>query len=117
MAKRLSLLAGVVFLGYFLFSLGGLALQSHQLAQREAAVQSDIVRLKAENERLATAVARLQTPSAVEELARQQLGYLKPGETAVVVDFGPSGPPRDLPTATPTPRANWQKWLDTLAGR
>jgi cell division protein FtsL len=117
LAKRLAFLAGVVFLGYFLFSIGGLALQSYQLSQREATVQSDIAKLKSDNGKLATTVARLQTPTAIEDLARQQLGYAKPGETAVAVNFGPGGPPRDTPTPTPTPQPNWQKWLDALTGR
>ena len=115
MWKRLALLAALVMLGYFLFSMGGLALQGYRLSQRAEAVEQDIARLKGENEQLKREIDRLQTPAAVELMARQQLGYIKPGETAVVVDFGPGGPPRDQPTPTPTPRPNWQKWLDLLA--
>lgn len=116
MWRRLALLAAMVTLGYFVFSLGGLALQGYQVSQRAQGVEQDTVRLKAENERLKKEVERLQTPSALEQLARQQLGYVNPGETAAVVDFGPGGPPRDRPTPTPTPQPNWRKWLDLLAG-
>ncbi|MHB1130827.1 MAG: FtsB family cell division protein [Chloroflexota bacterium] len=115
MGRRLLLLAAVVVLGYFLFSLGGLALQGYRLSQRAATVQQDISTLKTENERLRREVERLQTPTAVEALARQQLGLVKSGETAAIVDFGPAGPPRDQPTPTPTAVANWQRWLEALS--
>ncbi len=114
--RRLALLAAIAVLAYFLFSLAGLGLQSYQLSQREAAVRSDIERLRRENESLQTAVARLQTPAAVEKLAREQLGYVKEGETAVVIDFGPGGRPRETPTPTPTPVPAWRRWWESLFG-
>lgn len=114
--KRLAMLAAAVLFGFFLFSLAGLVLQNYQLGQRAAAVREEITQLKEENEKLATQVARLQTPAAVEDLARQQLGLAKEGEVAVVIDFGPGGPPRDVPTPTPTPRPNWEQWWDELFG-
>jgi cell division protein FtsB len=113
--KRLAVLAGLVVLAFFLFSLAGLAVQGYSLGQRSDAVQTDLAKLKAENERLKGEVGRLQTDPALEGLARAQLGYVKEGETAVVVDFGPGGPPKPNPTPTPTPLPNRRRWLDAVA--
>lgn len=112
--KRLALLVGLVVLGIFLFSLAGLAVQGYGLNQRAEAVQADIATAKAKNAQLKEAVTRLQTDPALEGLARAQLGYVKDGETAVVVDFGPAGLPKARPTSTPTPVPNWRLWLDTF---
>jgi len=113
--KRLAIVAAVMVLAFFLFSLAGLVFQGYQLSQRTADVQADIVRLQAENERLQKEVARLQTDPAVERLAREQLGLVKEGETMAAVDFGPQGHPRKTPTPTPTPVPNWRQWWDLLA--
>lgn len=115
-SKRLALLAGAAVLAYFLFSLTGLVLQGYQLAQRTEAVQADIERLRRENEQLQAEVKRLESDSALELLAREHLGYVKEGETGVVIDFGPAGPPRDAPTPTPTPAPNWRQWWSALFG-
>lgn len=112
--KRVALVAGIVTLAFFLFSLAGLAFQGYALGERSAAVQADIARLRAEKEQLQAEAERLQTDKALEALARAQLGYVKEGETAVVVDFGPNGPPRAVPTPTPTPVPNWRQWLNAL---
>jgi cell division protein FtsL len=114
--KRLALVVLLVVLGFFVFSLAGLTLQSYRLAERTDAVREEIAGLQEENKRLQADVERLQTPSALEELARKELGLIKEGETSVVIDYGPGERPSDVPTPTPTPRPNRQSWWETLFG-
>jgi cell division protein FtsB len=61
------------------------------------AVQEEIEREKAENQRLQQRVKALQSdPKAIEEEARRQFGYVKPGEI-VLVDPQPKADPRSAP--------------------
>jgi cell division protein FtsB len=62
-------------------------------AGREAeALRADVYRIRLENQELQRRAHRLEEdPLAVEEAARRDLGFLRPGETVVVI--------RDVPAA------------------
>lgn len=49
------------------------------------AARAEVARIEAENVRLEQRVEDLQTPFEVERIAREQLGYVRPGEEAFVV--------------------------------
>jgi cell division protein FtsB len=53
--------------------------------QQVEAAREHLERLTAENRRLETDVAALATDAEIERLAREKLGYVRPGETAYVV--------------------------------
>jgi cell division protein FtsB len=59
-------------------------------------------RLRAENAGLRQEIRRLrEDPETVEEVARRELGYIRPGEKVFVVnDVGPA----DSPAPTPAPK-------------
>lgn len=50
-----------------------------------SSAQAELAALEADNEVLAADVAALETPEEIEKLAREKLGYARPGETAYVV--------------------------------
>ena len=50
-----------------------------------AAARAELADLEEENQRLEVDVAALHTDSEIEKLAREKLGYVRPGETAFVV--------------------------------
>lgn len=55
-------------------------------SQRQVnAAKAQLESLQEENEVLSADVAALQTDAEVEKLAREKLGYVRPGETAYVV--------------------------------
>src|ERR1044071_6392422 len=57
-------------------------------------LSADISRQRAENERLREQVRRLtEDPAAIEELARRELGLIRPGERVFII--------KDLPPAKP----------------
>ena len=102
--------------------------QGYQLAQEEAALRSDIVRLREENVRLQAELKDVRSDAYVESVAREQLGLVKPGDRAIVL----VGPPRapavqaQEPTvrrAEPAERAasvessGWRKLFDAIFGR
>ncbi len=92
------------------------------IAQRRAVdlAQEKLAALQAENARLEESIALLDTPEEVERLAREQFGYILPGEVAYVV-VGSDEPA----VAGPAPagpleasRTNWwEPIFDFLTGR
>lgn len=57
------------------------------VAQRTelASARAELAGIVAENARLSQQVAALDTPVEIERIARDKLGYVRPGETAFVV--------------------------------
>jgi cell division protein FtsB len=92
------------------------------LAQQELVEQKEqtLAVLQAENARLTAAADDLQTDQGVEKIAREDFGYVQPGEVAYVV----VAPPEDAEfvPAVPEPieeldRSWWQGIWDFLTGR
>jgi cell division protein FtsB len=69
----------------------------HLMAQREraAVLARELDALRDENERLAADIAALRAdPAAIERIAREELGYAKPGETVFLIREPASPAPR-----------------------
>jgi cell division protein FtsB len=63
-------------------------------AHEEAALRATVAQLRLENQHLQAEGRRLQTdPDAVEEVARRELGMVRPGETMIVVRDATSAAP------------------------
>lgn len=80
-------------------------------------LEAELASLKERNGELRQEVDALQTPEGVEEVARETLGLVKPGEQAYVVTGGAA----DESTATVEPDEQkdaplWQSMLDALFG-
>lgn len=94
------LAAGVMVLSVVdgVFGQRGL-IENRRLAARNEATTGTVDALQAENTALAEQSRRLkEDPSAIEDLARRDLGLMKPGELLVIV--------RDVPAPTPTSPSN-----------
>ncbi|HEX2154577.1 MAG TPA: septum formation initiator family protein [Acidimicrobiia bacterium] len=72
--------------------------QQRQVAEAAAELEA----LQDENTILAAQRDALQTPVEIERLAREKLGYVRPGEVAYVVLEPPAAPTTTVP-ATPEP--------------
>lgn len=116
---RLLAVAGLVVLGYFLFSLSDLVMSKHRLDERLTSLQSEVSSLEARSKDLEREVAWLQTDEALEALAREQLGWVKPGETGVVV-MSPT--PEAISSSVPSTKVrvsrepNWERWWHLFVG-
>jgi cell division protein FtsB len=87
----LLILAGVVLFVDAIVGDEGLLARQRARRQHEALIEA-IERQRAENESLREQVRRLtEDPSAIEEIARRELGLIRPGEKVFIV--------RDLPPA------------------
>jgi len=78
--------------------------------------RSQLAALQTDNERLQADIDALNTPGEIEKLAREKLGYVRPGETSYVV----VSPPDDLRTQAAPPAADEdteiETWVDRLWG-
>jgi len=109
----------LVILGYFLISLSGLVVSQQKLDQQYEVLQSQVAALKAESAELEKEAQWLQTDEALETLAREELGWVKPGETGIVA-LAPT------PTATAATTSsvrlsvgrqpNWERWWNLFFG-
>ena len=82
-----------VFMGVLALIIGGMAVITavipfRQIIEQRAQVDvaaAELARINLENELLQGEVEALATPGEIERLARENLGYVMPGETAYVV--------------------------------
>lgn len=72
-----------------------------------------LTQLEAENAELQTDIEALGTEAEIERLAREKLGYVRPGETAYVV-LDPPGTPEDTVDPAPAPVVEEKTWVDRL---
>ena len=82
-----------MFMGVLALIVAGMAVITavipfRQILEQQARVEtasSELARINLENELLSGEVQALNTPEEIERLARENLGYVMPGETAYVV--------------------------------
>lgn len=75
--------------------------------------ETQLAELEAENADLAADIEALQTPAEIEKLAREKLGYVRPGETAYVV-LDPPGTPETAAEETPDDTDAEKTWVDRV---
>lgn len=82
-------LAAAVFVIYMAVSYVSGFVQIWRLENEIQRVRAEIERIEAENERLREELAYLLSDEYIEKAAREELGLVMPGETAVIVTTGP----------------------------
>ena len=120
MAKRVAVIVPVVLLMVAAALFSNLFPFRQMLAADRAiaAAEADLAALEAENERLAADLEALRTPEEIERLARNELGYVFPGEQGFVVvepDEEPQGGSDDV-ESLPEPRPWYAPIVDFLIG-
>lgn len=113
------LLLSIPILAYLALAVGSKALELYRLQERSAEIRQEIRQLQDKNEGLQRQIAYLRSDPSVEGIARQQLGLVRPGDTAVTLVSPSQGSAIESPPSSPvpvepasTPRPNWQKWRD-----
>jgi cell division protein FtsL len=119
LALRLAAVLVVPLLLYALVATGQKAADNYRLNQEADGLRSDIVALRAENLQLQQDIEQSRTDSAIETIAREQLGLVKPGDHPLVLiaQVGQAADaPTPVPTPTPPPRPTWRQWWDYFFG-
>lgn len=84
-------------------------------SQRQVnSARAQLAALEEDNEVLAADVAALQTDEEVEKLAREKLGYVRPGETAYIVLDPPEEETRPQPQTDNLVIPEKRTWVDAL---
>lgn len=75
--------------------------------------RAELAQLESENSTLQADVEALQTDAEIERLAREKLGYVRPGETAYVV-LDPPGTEEETTPSEPAPEPVEKTWVDEV---
>jgi cell division protein FtsB len=88
-SMRASWLPQAIIFVLLLGLVGAMAIEPTRqlLEQREriSGMESDLQRIERSNQKLEDRIKRLQDPDFLEQEAREQIGLVRPGETAIVV--------------------------------
>ncbi len=75
----------LLLLGLFFYAMAQTAVQAHRLGQQEREVFAEVQQLQRQRAELQGLLTYLKSDEYIEGFARQQFGYVKPGETLVEV--------------------------------
>lgn len=107
-AVRLVIGVAALIAVYFLFTFAGNAIKGRQLNLREDALNAEILAQQERYQELQALEQYLESDEYIEQVAREQLGLVKPGETAIIAI-------PTQPSPTPGPGApNVDLWWETL---
>ena len=108
---------GLICIAFLLGTLAQ-AWSNSQSAQQVQAAQQQLTRVRNHNKDLVKAASHYQDSSVVENEARQQLGYTRPGEHLVVV-VGSNDAQQQVTKRRATTQAQqgfWQDWWNAFFG-
>jgi cell division protein FtsL len=118
LALRLAAVLVVPLLLYALIATGQKALDNYRLNHDADTLRAEIVGLRAENIHLQQQIEQARTDTAIETIAREQLGLIKPGDHPLVL-VPQATQAATAPTAAPAPpppAPAWRQWWDYLFG-
>ena len=119
LALRLAAVLVVPIMLYALYATGLKAVDNYRAQQEVQALQDQVRALRDENIRLLGVLERARTDAAIETIAREQLGLVKPGDHALILlpAVGQVEPAPAAPTSAPTPtQSPIEQWRDYFIG-
>jgi cell division protein FtsB len=117
---RIAAVVAVPLLLYALVATGQKAMDNYRLNQEADRMRADVVALRQDNLELQRQIELAREDVAIEAIAREQLGLIKPGDSPLIVVGGePSQSAARAITPPPAPadvRPIWRQWLDLFVG-
>ena len=114
LALRLAAVLVVPLLLYALIATGQKALDNYRLNQEADGLRAQVVGLREQNIQLQKDIERARGDTAIETIAREQLGLIKPGDRPMVLiaqQSSSSTATSAAPTPAPPPPP-WRQWWD-----
>src|SRR2546421_283861 len=110
-------ITGLICLSFLLSSLAQ-AWSNSQLMQRVQLEQQQLQRLQDHHAYLAKLAAHYKDPFVIESEARQQLGYIRPGEHPVIITSATNSGQlvTHHSTTSPAQQGYWQEWWNIFFG-
>jgi cell division protein FtsB len=99
---------------YLLLLTGQRALDAYRLRREAEALRQDIITLRTRNIELQRELASDRRDLEVERVAREQLGYARPGDHPIVLMWteDPRRPAVPPPRTREQDRPVWQEWIN-----
>ncbi len=110
-------ITGLVCLAFLLGTLAQ-AWSNSQLMSNVQQAQQQLQQMQDHNTHLQKIAAHYKDPFVIESEARQQLGYVRPGEHPVIIlsSANPVQATASQPAAPPVQRSCWQEWWHVFFG-
>ena len=118
LALRLAAVLVVPLLLYALVATGQKAVDNYRLNREADGLRNEILGLRSDNIQLQKQIEQARTDTAIETIAREQLGLIRPGDHPLVLVWPAAQPPAAAPTPVPQalPPPAWRQWWDYLFG-
>jgi cell division protein FtsL len=118
LALRLAAVLAVPLLLYALVATGQKAAENYRLNQQADGLRGEISQLRDQNVRLQQQIEQARTDTAIETIAREQLGLIKPGDHPLVLVQDDTSRPSQAPAPPPPapPKPTWRQWWDQFFG-
>ncbi len=115
--KTVIWVTGLICLAFLLGSLAQ-AWSNSQLIQQVQAKQQQTQQLQAYHNHLTQQASHYQDPSVIESEARQQLGYVRPGEHPIIIVSSGNSTEQTSPQPnhSSTQQGFWQEWWNIFFG-
>ena len=122
LALRIAAVLAVPVVLYALVATGQKALDNYRLNQEVDGLRTEVVALRAENIALQQQIEAARGDAAIEAIARQQLGLIKPGDhplaytgNATSTSTAPRAATPAAPGEAPRPPI-WRQWFNLFIG-
>ncbi len=117
LALRLAAVLVVPLLLYALVATGQKAVDNYRLNREADGLRAEILGLRSDNIQLQKQIEQARTDTAIEAIAREQLGLIRPGDhPLVLVAQSVQPPPAPTPAPAAPPQPAWRQWWDYLFG-
>ncbi len=112
--RRMVAIGTTLIAVYLLLLTGQRALDAYRMQRELESIRQDIIALREHNVELQRKLSSDRQELEVEQIAREQLGYARPGDHPVILMWGenPRRPAEPVVKEREQRRANWQEWLD-----
>lgn len=110
-------ITGLICLAFLLGTLAQ-AWSNSQLMQNVQKAQQQLQQAQGQNAYLRRQASYYKDPFVIESEARQQLGYIRPGEHPIIIVSSTSStqPTTARATTPPAPQSYWQEWWQVFFG-
>lgn len=109
---------------FFLLAFGGKAVEAYRVQRYNAMLRRELAALEEEHKNLEARLIYVGTPEYVEEVAREEYKWVKPGENLVIPIFQhrpavsiPSTAMMQPETPAVPSASHWPEWLSLLKGK
>jgi cell division protein FtsB len=120
LALRVAAIVAVPLLLYALVATGQKALDNYRLHREADALRAEVLALRYENLELQRDIELARRDVAIETIAREQLGLIKPGDQPLILVGDQSPPSAPLTPALSQreteSRPPWRQWFDLFFG-